>query len=791
MKAKARMWPLVVVCLGIVMAVGIAGGATPAEAGIWDNNEEAGGHERREGRERAEAEEGEREEGQQGLAEEQEREAREREREERERREAEEREREEREQEMAEEREREAREQERREEEEREREEREQEMAEEQEREGQEREREERERREARGRREAEEREREEDQQRLAEERERERREARERGEAEEREREERERDMAEEREREEGDGRRYARPVAPLHTGTRLDDIPGIRQLIKAKEKGADQFCDLPPASITVTSPVSTELLYANKTYAITWKKKGVMSSKVNIMCYQDGTIPGPGYSSWYAKLSCHIIAKGVPNNGTYKSAIGISFLEGPVRFRVQTIDDMVYGESGVIMVGDPGIKITSPAQNSIWMHANTCQVEWTTIGQLYPLFDLSLHPMDYAGKPDFSTTVWSEMKSANVKLLKWEDKPTVSLPGSPVQTVRYYRYEWKIPVALANADYALRVRAHYQPKIQGASRITLFSKVSSGTGYLQPAKPDLIPVQLLYVAGPTSTPSFVVKVQNKGADYSGKLKIKYSLVFYYINGSGKAKKVSYKGTVAKSSPPKVFQESGEHTTMSVTVKGVTATATNELSAPFYTASSQTMPSPWGLTKDFYPDPLYVDATVTITVLSGKEENDKNNTIQGGIVRSKMSDIAVGNSVKLYSKGGGGLKTMVLTKNKYSFNANDLKWTTLTMPTGTFEIDVYAPVMNLGGTFRTFKCYLYVDKQPGQLVGTFSLKPGENGAIMKTVKIKLADVQDVHEFCIIADQSEETSQAYPGAYLNNFFYTKFTVSVPVTGVGP
>ena len=763
MKAKATMWPVVVVCLGIVMAVDIAGRATPSEAGTWVDNEQAGGYERRE------AEEREREEHQRCVAEEQEREAQEHER-----CEAEERQREEHEQRMAEEQEREVREHERCEAEDREREERQQRMAEEHEQrlaEEQEREAQERERCEA------EEREREERQQRMAEEQEREAR--------------EHEHREAEEREREEAVRRREAKPVAPPHTGTRLDDIPAIRQLIKAKEKAADQLCDL-PASITVTSPVTTELLYANKTYAIKWKKKGVMSSKVNIMCYQDGTVPGPGYSSWYANTSCHIVAKDVPNNGTYKSAIGISFLEGPVRYRVQTIDDMVYGESGVIMVGDPGIKITSPAQNSIWMQANTCQVEWTTIGQLYPLFDLSLHPMDYAGKPDFSTTVWSETESANVKLLKWEDKPTLSLPGTPVQTVRYYRYEWKIPVALANADYSLRVRAHFQPKVQGANRITLFSNISSGTGYLQPANPDLIPVQLLYDANPISTPSFVVKVQNKGADYVGELKIKYSLIFYYINGSGKAKAVSYKGTTAKSSPPKVFHENGEHTTMSLSVKGATATATNELSVPFYTASSQNMPAPWGLTKDFYPDPLYVDATVTVTPLSGKEENDKNNTIQGGIVRSKMSDIAVGNSVKLYSKAGGGLKTMVLTKNKYSFTANDLNWKpTLTVPTATFEIDLYAPVMNLGGTFRTFKCYLYIDKQPGQLVGTFALKPGENGAIMKTVQIKLADVQDIHEFCIIADQSEETGQAYPGAYLNNFFYTKFTVSVPVTGQGP
>ena len=769
MKTKATMWPVMVLCLGIVMAVAIAGRATSSEAGTWNDNEEVGGHERRE------AHEQEREEHQQGMAEEQEREAREHER-----REVEEREREEHQQREAEEQEREAREHEHREAQERVREEHQQREAEEQERQAREHER-----------REAQERVREEHQQRMVEEQEREVREH-ERREAEEREREERQQRKAEEQEREESVRRRDAKPVAPLHTGTRLDDIPSMRQLIKAKEKSPDQLCDLPPASITVTSPVTTQLLYANKTYAIKWKKKGVMSSKVNIMCYQDGTVPGPGYSSWYANTSCHIIAKGVPNNGTYKSAIGIGFLEGPVRYRVQTIDDVVYGESGVIMVGDPGIKITSPAQNSIWMHANTCQVEWTTIGQLYPLFDLSLHPMDYAGKPDFSTTVWSETKSANVKLLKWENKPTLSLPGAPIQTVRYYRYEWKIPFALANADYALRVRAHYQPKIQGANRITLFSKVSSGTGYLQPANPDLIPVQLLYDAGPISTPSFVVKVQNKGADYTGKLKIKYSLVFYYINGSGKAKKVSYKGTVATSSPPKTFHENGEHTTMNLSVKGATATATNEVSVPFYTASSQNMPSPWGLTKDFYPDPLYVDATVTITPLSGKEENDKNNTIQGGIVRSKMSDIAVGNSVKLYSNAGGGLKTMVLTKNKYSFAAKDLNWKpNLTVPTATFEIDLYAPVMNLGGAFRTFKCYLYVDKQPGQLVGTFSLKPGETSAIIKTVQIKLADVQDIHEFCIIADQSEETSQAYPGAYLNNFFYTKFTVSVPVTGNGP
>jgi len=119
---------------------------------------------------------------------------------------------------------------------------------------------------------------------------------------------------------------------------------IVRVKTLDNAVSDDSDVFrisnASTPASSITVTKPSSGEALRRGRAYTIRWTKHGTQNARVKISLHNSSGI----------RLS--YLTNHTANNGNYSWHIPGNFTEGRYFVNVKTLDNLVFGNSGVFRV-------------------------------------------------------------------------------------------------------------------------------------------------------------------------------------------------------------------------------------------------------------------------------------------------------------------------------------------------------------------------------------------------------------------------------------------------------
>jgi hypothetical protein len=170
----------------------------------------------------------------------------------------------------------------------------------------------------------------------------------------------------------------------------------------------------------------------------------------------------------------------------------------------------------------------------------------------------------------------------------------------------------------------------------------------------------------------------------------------------------------------------------------------------------------------------------------ITVKITPTNDSNPTNNFLTKSLCMIKTADIGTDGEIMFKFGPQDSLYINRGTSNK--IHQAKIKW----LSDDTFEAELEVVLWNYGAAAKTFDCWLYVDKLPGQLLTTLSLQPGQKTTLKQPTKIKLASRCGDHRIVFIADPKEHGNEPYQNSYMNNFIPVtlKILCDKTVTGSG-
>jgi hypothetical protein len=533
------------------------------------------------------------------------------------------------------------------------------------------------------------------------------------------------------------------------------LPDISNDKYQIKISSNdnkyvgySADFFVtDQGSPAITVIKPSKGDIWDLGKAHVVQWNVKGTVDTKANIFFYYPNTPLDPSNKNktWEGPFSAQTYM------GYTSIFLGpyapIYVLRGPVRVRVQTADGKVYGDSEIFNMGKSSISVTSPSKGDILVPLKPYTVQWNISG-------ISAH-WSVDGYPGSNTVnIWLVPQStASEKILVAKGLGTPQAPGND-------NYNGTFTAVLGNVqsgNYFIRVEQFNNSLFYGDSpSFTVKSALSSDTAFLIPDsgqnQVDFALLKVFYDG--IETGDLVAKIKNKGNDYKGSITITYQFANPQTN------KYDIKGDKS----------------ILVDIKH-----NQEMTIPFlfwdqFSAS-------YGLQYGQLGIPKRGPTSGNVSVWGGDDINPSDNTISVMICKTPKADI-----------GTDGYMHFTFMKNHIyiyrgttnQINAWEMKW----ISNDTFEAKLEVGLWNYGCVSRTFDCWLYVDKLPGQLIKKVTLNPGQTMKFNETVKIKVPYKSGTHQLVFIADPDEAKNEPYPNSYRNNFIIGNLKILTEGTVTG-
>ena len=500
---------------------------------------------------------------------------------------------------------------------------------------------------------------------------------------------------------------------------------------------------------SITVINPSKGDVWGIGKTHTVKWKPTGIMDPKVKIMVYYPGSNfePSQHGKTWLGGWTGDTYIGSV----TWPISIASQTIRGPVKLRVQTSDSKVFGDSEIFKLGDATITVTSPVKGETWIPLKPYTIKWTFLGvaSWYETNNVNV-TLFSADQPSSST---------KIPLLKNFSTPRGS--GEDTYSADYTGVLGNI----SSGNYFVRVESSLNPILYADSQpIVVKSALSSDTAFLTPdsAQNEVdLALQGVFFDG-IEIGNLAAKIKNMGNDYTGNIRINYN--FMYMGSQTKSK----------------WDITGEATVL-VDIKHNQVKTIPFLSWSKFSASYGVQYGQYGIPQS---GPIY--GNVTISPEIGTDINPSNNTISSvTICKTPKADIGTDGYLHLYFNKND-IYIHKGTTNK--IHESYLKW----ISNDTFEANLEVGLWNYGCVQRTFDCWFYVDKLPGQLIKKVTLYPGQRMKFNETVKIKVPKRGGPHLIAFIADPDEAKNEVYPNSYQNNFIngYLEILTGGTVTGSG-
>jgi hypothetical protein len=175
----------------------------------------------------------------------------------------------------------------------------------------------------------------------------------------------------------------------------------------------------NVPPSTLTITSPVSGDTWYTRSPVTITWVKSGGQNANVKIQLFRGAT-------------KVLDISKGTPNDESFDWTVFPTLAASAnYRVRVSTLDGQVQDDSEVFTIARPSIFVTAPAAGAVWNKGTTHSITWVKAGPQ-------------------AATVKVQLLRSGTKVLDID----LAAPNSE-------SYDWTVPSSLPNSSaYKVRIR-------------------------------------------------------------------------------------------------------------------------------------------------------------------------------------------------------------------------------------------------------------------------------------------------------------------------------------------
>ncbi|OGP87193.1 MAG: hypothetical protein A2156_08055 [Deltaproteobacteria bacterium RBG_16_48_10] len=506
----------------------------------------------------------------------------------------------------------------------------------------------------------------------------------------------------------------------------------------------------------ITVTNPAQDSTWEWEKSYAIQWKSSPSALGILKIVLFGE-----KGNQVQQIGLN--------QDQGTYNWKVPSNIPNGKYFIRISTLNNLISGDSKPFYISDgklimgqlipvvlkSAITVTHPGKGDVWIPLKkyTIKWSWTVEGGL-----LCKNP--YGECVGCNVDVWLIPTTPSASSKKILLLYKICTPGNFSMGKITYRgeYEGVVP-NLESGNYFVRVESKDKTEIYGESQpFTVKSTLSSDTALLDPSAQtqgkvpnvDLVLVSVFF----DGEGNIKMKIANNlGENFSGELEVTYE-----INTFGTQPTPMGKGQFIWSN-------------FSLKAKEVKTVDLKEWGGfNFSTFGWDAGSSELGIPSRFIPvnsRPLWVN--VKIMPIYVNEINPQNNSFAGKMCMIQAPDIGTKGEIKLVFSPKEWLYIGKGTTNE--IHEAKLKW----ISKDTFEANVEVGLWNFGCTAKTFDCWLYVDKLPGQFLQKVTLQPGQVDKFNQLIKIKVPSKCGDHSLVFIADPDEHKNEPYPNSYMNNF----------------
>ena len=232
--------------------------------------------------------------------------------------------------------------------------------------------------------------------------------------------------------------------------------------------------------------------------------------------------------------------------------------------------------------------------------------------------------------------------------------------------------------------------------------------------------------------------------KIKNLGNEYRGGLKVRYTITRY-----GNSTELIKKGEFWKD----IDCQANEVQQVPLTEWGG------------FTFSNKGWDSgspSQGIPSRFIPEhsrPFSVQVIITLD----NDVNTNNNWVQKKMCMIQEADIGTDGLIQLTFNPKMRIYISQGTSNE--IHEEQIKW----LSAEKFEVNLAIFLWNYGCVAKTFDCWLYVDDQPGQLIGSaFNLEPGFRVEWKQAVTIRVQKRCGDHRLVFIADPKEKGHEPYP-----------------------
>jgi hypothetical protein len=507
----------------------------------------------------------------------------------------------------------------------------------------------------------------------------------------------------------------------------------------------------------ITVTNPAQDSTWEWEKSYAIQWKSSPSALGILKIVLFGE-----KGNQVQQIGLN--------QDQGTYNWKVPSNIPNGKYFIRISTLNNLISGDSKLFYISDgkfimgqlipavlssskPTITITHPGKSDVWIPLKTYTLKWSWTIQHTSSSDTcgGTFMSCYGGCP---VDVWLIPAGASTPANKILLLSKFCTPGGLFKGEITYGGEYSGVVPnLQSGNYFVRVTRSDKPDIYGDSQpFTVKSTLSSDTAFLGPdptqGQVDLALIDVFF----DGEGNISMKVKNLGENYSGGLDISYKIVTY-----GKENKLMKKDEFFTYFSVKTKEEKTVY---------LTGWGGFYFSAFGWDAGDSGL----GIPSRFIPvssRPLWVEVKISPAI--GMDINPNNNQVSKKMCMIQTPDIGTYGEIKLVFSPKEWLYIGKGTTNE--IHEAKLKW----ISKDTFEANVEVGLWNFGCTAKTFDCWLYVDKLPGQFLQKVTLQSGQVDKFNQLIKIKVPSKCGNHSLVFIADPDEHKNEPYPNSYMNNF----------------
>lgn len=537
-------------------------------------------------------------------------------------------------------------------------------------------------------------------------------------------------------------------KPGAPLTPASKTSPSPGGEVTYTA-------------GGITVTNPVQDATWEWGKSYAIQWKSSPSPFGLLKITLYGEK-------GNLFQQIGIN------QDQGTYNWKVPSNIPNGKYFIRMSTLNNLISGDSKPFYISDgkfvigqlipaeispskPIITITHPAKGDVWVPLKNYTLKWSWTVQHTSTSDFGKNPNCVSGADVDVWLIPSGASTPSNKILLLSKVCTLGSMKSG--KINFAGEHSGVVPNLQPGNYMVRVARYDQPDICGESQpFMVKSTLSSDTALLDPSYPtqeqypnvDLVLASVFF----DGEGNIKMKIANNlGENFSGDLKITYDIHTF--------------GT----QPTPVKKDEFIWSNFSLKAKEVkTELLTTWGGFNFSTFGWDAGNFALGIPSRFIPvnsRPIWVNVQIMPGVF--KELNTQNNIFSGKLCMIQAPDIGTNGEIKLVFNP----KTWIhIGKGTTSeIHESQLKW----VSKDTFEADLGVRLWNYGGSAKSFDCWLYVDKLPGQLLGKENLGSGDVRDFNQPVKIKVPSKCGNHTLVFIADPGEEKNEPYPNSYKNNF----------------